>query len=95
MKREGRPFTFQRQLKGKGPSLSVSIQKSLSRFPVPESVWKEFILSEIINDRGIALDRDLVAQAMIIDASTRAALMEELKKSTGLENPNSVQQMKQ
>ena len=75
--------------------VELAIQKSLGRFPVPESVWEEYHLSEKINDRGIALDRQLVSRAVAIDESSRVDLMEELKKNTGLENPNSVQQMKQ
>jgi len=71
-----------------------AIRKSLSKFPVPETVWEEYHLSERINDRGIALDRDLVARAVALDESSRSDLMEELKRITGLENPNSVVQMK-
>ena len=74
--------------------VEMAIQQKLSRFPVPEAVWDEYHLSEEINDRGILIDMPLVEQAVRIDALTRTALMTELQNLTGLENPNSVQQMK-
>lgn len=74
--------------------VEMAIQRKLSRFPVPEVVWDEYHLSEEINDRGILIDMPLVKQAVRIDALTKTALMTELQNLTGLENPNSVQQMK-
>lgn len=74
--------------------VEMAIQQKLSRFPVPEAVWDEYHLSEEINDRGILIDMPLVKQAVRIDALTKTALMAELQSLTGLENPNSVQQMK-
>ncbi|MBQ1339764.1 MAG: hypothetical protein IIY35_03960, partial [Ruminococcus sp.] len=74
--------------------VEMAIQQKLSRFPVPEAVWDEYHLSEEINDRGILIDMPLVEQAVRIDALTKTALMAELQSLTGLENPNSVQQMK-
>ena len=75
--------------------VEMNIQKALALFPVPESVWKEYHLSEEINDRGIALDRQMVAQAIRLDAKSRDELSVEMQKITRLENPNSVTQMKQ
>ena len=72
----------------------LSICEKLARFPVPDSVWEEFVLDQEINDRGVALDRMLVRQAIIMDARSQAELTERLKVLTGLENPNSVVQMK-
>ena len=74
--------------------VEMAIQQKLSRFPVPEAVWDEYHLSEEINDRGILIDMSLVEQAVRIDALTKTELMTELQNLTGLENPNSVQQMK-
>ena len=68
--------------------VEVAIQKRLKNYPVPEQVWDEYHLDQEINDRGIAIDRTLV-----MDARCRESLMGELKKKTGLENPNSVIQM--
>ena len=44
--------------------VEMSIQKVLAKFPVPDSVWEEYHLSEQINDRGIGLDRQMVEQAI-------------------------------
>ncbi len=72
----------------------MSIQNKLSRFPVSEQIWNEYHLSEEINDRGIGIDRELVIQAIAIDQKSREHLTVMLQDATGLENPNSVQQMK-
>lgn len=72
----------------------LAIDRRLSRFPVPDFIWEQFYLDQEINDRGILIDMPLVKQAVRIDALTKTALMAELQSLTGLENPNSVQQMK-
>lgn len=71
-----------------------AIQQKLSRFPVPAFLWEEYALDQQINDRGIAIDRTLVTQAIALDERARAVLMERMKSITNLENPNSVTQMK-
>ena len=71
------------------------IQKRLSNFPVPDAIWEEYHLDQEINDRGIGVDMELVRQAIAMDARSRERLMDALQELTGLENPNSVQQMKQ
>ncbi len=73
----------------------MAIQQKLARFPVPENIWDEYHLDQEINDRGIGLDMDLVRQASRLDAATREKLSAEMRRLTSLENPNSVQQMKQ
>ena len=75
--------------------VEMSIQKVLAKFPVPDSVWEEYHLSEQINDRGIGLDQQMVEQAIQLDAQSRDELSAEMQKLTQLENPNSVAQMKQ
>ena len=75
--------------------VEMAIQKALTRFPVPESVWEEYHLSEKINDRGILLDKEMVRQAIRLDALSRDELSAEMQKVTRLDNPNSVAQMKQ
>ena len=75
--------------------VELSIQKMLTKFPVPDFVWEEYHLSEQINDRGIGLDRQMVEQAIQLDAQSRDELSTEMQKLTQLENPNSVAQMKQ
>ena len=73
----------------------MSIQARLANFPVPESVWNEYHLDQEINDRGVALDMTLVRQAIDMDGRSREKLTAAMKKLTELDNPNSVQQMKQ
>lgn len=72
----------------------MSIQARLAKFPVPESVWDEYHIDQEINDRGVALDMELVRQAIQMDGRSRSELTQAMKKLTELENPNSVQQMK-
>lgn len=75
--------------------VEMAIQKALIRFPVPESVWEEYHLSEEINDRGILLDKEMVRQAIQLDALSRDELSAEMQHLTKMDNPNSVAQMKQ
>ena len=72
----------------------MSIQVRLAKYPVPESVWDEYHMDQEINDRGVALDMELVRQAIQMDGHSRSELTLAMKKLTELENPNSVQQMK-
>ena len=73
----------------------MQIQERLSRFPVPASIWEEYRLDQEINDRGIGVDMELVRQAIAVDARSRERLTAAMRELTELENPNSVQQMKQ
>ena len=73
----------------------TSIQARLSKYPVPDSVWEEYHLDQEINDRGVGLDMKLVRQAIQMDGRSRSELTQAMKELTSLDNPNSVQQMKQ
>lgn len=75
--------------------VEMSVQAKLAKFPVPDNVWKEYHLDQEINDRGVALDMVLVQKAIDMDSHSRSELTEAIKNLTGLDNPNSVQQMKQ
>ena len=75
--------------------VEMSIQEKLRNFPVPDFVWEEFWLDQEINDRGILLDMDLVENAILLDGISKDKLSDSMKEITGLENPNSVAQMKQ
>ncbi|HHX62249.1 MAG TPA: hypothetical protein GX707_16290 [Epulopiscium sp.] len=72
----------------------MEIQIKLSKFPVPESIWDEYYLDQGINDRGVALDLEFIKHAIDIAEHSRTKLMNEMKSLTGLDNPNSVQQLK-
>lgn len=72
----------------------MSIQRKLTRFPVPDFIWDEYHLDQEINDRGIGLDMTLVEQAIAIDSISRKSLTQQIQNLTDLDNPNSVAQMK-
>lgn len=73
----------------------MGIQRKLFKFPVPPQVWEEYDIDQEINDRGVRIDMELVEQAIQMDARSRQELTDAMKRMTALENPNSVQQMKQ
>ena len=73
----------------------MSIQARLLKYPMPDSVWEEYRLDQEINDRGVGLDMELVRQAIQMDGRSRSELTQAMKELTSLDNPNSVQQMKQ
>ena len=72
----------------------MAIQAKLANFPVPEDEWKNYILDQEINDRGILLDMTLVRQAIRCDEQSRSELTRVMQELTALDNPNSVVQMK-
>ena len=72
----------------------MSIQDRLRKYPVPDEVWAQYHLDQQINDRGIGVDRTLVRGAIDIDERSREELTARLQELTMLDNPNSVQQMK-
>ena len=74
--------------------VEMAIQHRLAKFPVPNFLWDEYHLDQEINDRGIRIDMAFVDNAIAIDARSRDELSGRMKQLTGLDNPNSVQQMK-
>ena len=75
--------------------MEISIKDKLKKYPVPDFVWEEYYLDQRINDRGIALDMDLVRSAIAIDKRSKDLLTQKMQELTNLDNPNSVQQMKE
>lgn len=75
--------------------VEMSIQKRLAKFPVPEQIWDEYHLDQEINDRGIMLDMTVVENAIAFDEKSKSTLMLQMQNLTGLDNPNSVVQMKE
>lgn len=73
----------------------MQIQQRLSKFPVPDFVWEEYWQDQEINDRGIGVDMEMVTQAIAMDGRSKSELSAAMRELTELENPNSVQQMKQ
>lgn len=71
----------------------LEIDRRLSRFPVPDFLWKEFYLDQEINDRGILVDMQLADKAIGLDEEAKEELTTEMQMLTGVENPNSVYQL--
>ena len=71
----------------------LAIDQRLSRFPVPDFIWEQFYLDQEINDRGIRVDMELVEAALTLDAQAKTTLSAEMRRLTGIENPNSVYQL--
>lgn len=71
----------------------MEIDRKLSRFPVPDFLWREFYLDQEINDRGILVDMELADAAITLDEQSKAKLTSDMQKLTGVENPNSVYQL--
>lgn len=53
-----------------------------------------YIIDQEINDRGVLIDRKLVDSAAIFDQEYKEELLEEARRITGMDNPNSVSQIK-
>ena len=73
----------------------IGIKDRLAKFPVSDDVWDEYHIDQEINDRGVRLAMDLVQEAIEMDTRSRSELTAAMKDMTALDNPNSVQQMKQ
>lgn len=71
----------------------MEIERRLSNFPVPEAVQAQWVVDQVINARGVAVDRELIAGALRCSDIVRRQLMEEAAGLTGLKNPNSVAQI--
>ena len=74
--------------------VEMAIQQKLRNYTVPDFVWDEYHLDQEINDRGIRIDAQLVEEAIRLDRISHEKLIKEMQQLTGLENPNSVSQMK-
>ena len=75
--------------------VEMSIKKRLAKYPVPDFVWDEYHLDQEINDRGIALNMTVVENAISFDERSKKELTAVMQDITNLDNPNSVQQMKE
>lgn len=71
----------------------MEIDRRLSNFPVPEQIEKQWQTDITINARGVAVDMGMVQGALYIGDTTREQLMTEATSLTGLDNPNSIQQL--
>ncbi|HJB01686.1 MAG TPA: DNA polymerase [Candidatus Mediterraneibacter merdavium] len=74
--------------------VEIEIKQKLARFPVPDFIWDEYHLDQEINDHGIMIDPEFVSNAIAFDERSKASLMSKMRDITGIDNPNSVQQIK-
>jgi len=72
-----------------------AVRKALERYPMPESEWRLWFIDQEITDRGVRIDPVLVQHAIRCSELHREKLEAEAIKLTGLENPNSVAQLKE
>ncbi len=72
----------------------VDIYKRLKKFPMPDREWHHYRVNERINDRGVRIDTKLVQEAITCDLIMSDAMTTKAYELTGLENPNSVSQLK-
>ena len=72
-----------------------TIYKMLQRFPIPEFERELWATDARINERGVMVDTELAEAAMAVDKAFRDEHSEEMRKLTGLDNPNSVAQLKE
>ena len=70
------------------------IRKVLERFPMPDKEWDFYHMDQRINDRGVRIDTELVHQAIACDLMLSDEMSKRAYELTGLENPNSVSQLK-
>ena len=70
------------------------IRHKLEQFPLKDSEWDFYHMDQRINDRGVLIDKVLVEQAITCDLLLTEEMTKKAYELTGLENPNSVSQLK-
>ncbi len=71
-----------------------AIRRKLCKFPIPEGEMELYRLDQRINDRGVLVDMGLVRQAVKCERLHKEVVTKRAYELTGLENPNSVAQLK-
>lgn len=71
----------------------MEIDRRLARVVVPETVQRQWELDQLINLRGVAVDMDLADGAIYLGETVKNQLLDEARRISGLENPNSVAQL--
>lgn len=78
---------------GRDVAAEMEIDRRLSSVAVPEDVQRQWVLDQSINLRGVAVDMELADGAIYLGETVKAQLLEEARRISGLENPNSVAQL--
>ncbi len=71
-----------------------TIKSKIERFETLDFENRLWALDQRINDKGVQLDPGLVQHAIACDTQYQERLLEEARRLTGLENPNSIAQLK-
>lgn len=71
-----------------------AIRSRLVKFAPDDAIWEQYALDQRINDRGVAVDTAFAERAIEMDEQVRARLLDEMRRITQLDNPNSVSQLK-
>jgi DNA polymerase len=74
--------------------VELAIREKLEDYPIPDKEQAYYVLDQKINDRGLLVDMKLVEEAISCDKQFTVAATERAYELTGLENPNSVSQLK-
>jgi DNA polymerase len=64
-----------------------------AKYPIPEREWEFYALDQIINDRGLPIDRLFVENALEMATRRKDELLEKMREKTGLQNPGSPKQL--
>lgn len=75
--------------------VELAIREKLSAYPISDKEQEFYVLDQKINDRGLLVDMKLVHEAISCDRQFTVAATERAYELTGLENPNSVSQLKE
>lgn len=78
----------------KDVEVETAIKQKLDKFPVEASEHRLWVLDQRINDAGVVMDKELILNAITIDEKFRQSALLKAAKLTGLDNPNSVSQLR-
>lgn len=73
--------------------VEMEIWNKLSKFPIYDNFWQEYALDQEINDKGILVDNIIANNAIKFTDKFKSELIAKIKNLTGIDNPNSTQQM--
>lgn len=74
--------------------VEMQIRRKLKNYPIPDREQVLYCMDQRINDRGIRVDTQMAGQAIACDLLYKEAAAKRAYELSGLENPNSVSQLK-
>lgn len=74
--------------------VEMQIRRKLKNYPIPDREQVLYCMDQRINDRGIRVDTQMARQAIACDLLYKEAAAKRAYELSGLENPNSVSQLK-